>query len=357
MSRVVLIGYQGMGNLGDEAILSGIEELLRGTGLEVIAVASGGRAPIAAFASADRVPTPRFLPGRAMRRAIRRANFMVIAGGGLLNDHWPTLIPRLLTWSIVARLLGARVGWVAAGMGPIRHRHSRWLARATLRLASFVSVRDQASAALVRAIRGGEAPPVMADPAFFLPLPAPNADARGVALIVRGLVPVGSGNAAPVAAAVADMALAEQRAGTPVTLISLHPGEDDAMTGEVNAAVASRAGAPLRIRNLAADPGAALAELAGFETVISMRLHGVLLAALAGRPWVAIAYDPKVEALAAMLGLPQSVVPVEGITAVRLEAALAEARRPESVEMTAAAVKRARARLPELQAWLREVLA
>jgi polysaccharide pyruvyl transferase CsaB len=356
MSRVVLVGYQGMGNLGDEAIMSGIEELLTGSGVEVIAVATGGRGPIAAFPNAERVPTPRFLPGRAMRRVLRRADLMVFAGGGLLNDHWPTLIPRLLTWSLVARLLGARVGWLAAGVGPIRHRRSRWLARAVLGLASFVSVRDDASAALVRSMRGGEEPRVLPDPALFLPTPAPRSDARGLALIVRGLAP-GGGDQRAVATVLAEWAAAERASGAEVTLVSLQAGEDERMIGQVNATIGSQGGAPLASRALSADPTTALADLAGFEAVISMRLHGVLLAALAGRPWVAIAYDPKVAAAAAGLGRPSLALAADGLTAAQLRAALAEARRPDAVAATAAALARTRGQRTAIQAWLNGVLA
>lgn len=351
MTRIVMIGYQGMGSVGDEAILSGIEELLRGTTAEVVAVASGRRAAIPAFPRAERVPTPRFLPGRAFRRALRRADLVVMAGGGLLNDYWPTLIPRLLTWSLLSRLLGTRVGWLAAGVGPLQHRRSQLLARAVLGLASFISVRDEASAALVTAIRGKPTPRVLPDPALFLPPPIAAGAARGLALIVRGLAP-GDTDQQPLVAALAELALAEIGDGVPVTVVTMHRGEDEETVALVQAAIRERHGTEVARQELPVDPAEALAALAGFEAVVSVRLHGVLLAALAARPWVGIGYDPKVEAAAGLLGVPRLALPVRGLTSARLRTALADARQPQTRATVAAALARVRARRAETVAWL-----
>lgn len=46
------------------------------------------------------------------------------------------------------------------------------------------------------------------------------------------------------------------------------------------------------------------ARVAGADLVIAMRYHAVAAAAQAGRPTIALAYEPKVRSLAADLGLP-----------------------------------------------------
>ena len=355
MTRIVMVGYQGMGNVGDEAILAGIEELLRETGIEVIAVTGGGRAPVAAFPGAQRVPIPRFLPGRDLWRAIRRADLLVMAGGGLLNDYWPTLIPRLLAWSLVARMLGTRVGWLAAGVGPVRHRRSRCLVRLVLGMASFISVRDEASAALVTSIRGGARPRVVPDPALFLSAPPAAATTRGLALIVRSMAPGTPGGAALVSALV-DVAAEEILRGAPVTLLTMQSPEDAPMVEAIQATIRARTGAELGGSELPVDPERALIALAGFEAIVSVRLHGVLLAALAARPWVAIAYDPKVEAAGLLLDAPQLVLPVPGLTGTQLKAALADARRPQRLDAVAAALVRLRGQRGEVLDWVNEVI-
>jgi polysaccharide pyruvyl transferase WcaK-like protein len=56
------------------------------------------------------------------------------------------------------------------------------------------------------------------------------------------------------------------------------------------------------------DPAAALEQFAGASLVLAMRLHGLILAALAGAPCAALSYDPKVAAAAAAIGCPLQVL-------------------------------------------------
>ena len=49
--------------------------------------------------------------------------------------------------------------------------------------------------------------------------------------------------------------------------------------------------------------------LTDLDMVFSMRLHGCVLAALHGKPWMGIVYDPKVEGFARRLGWVYSVAP------------------------------------------------
>jgi polysaccharide pyruvyl transferase WcaK-like protein len=53
-----------------------------------------------------------------------------------------------------------------------------------------------------------------------------------------------------------------------------------------------------------ADPQAALDLFATAGLVLAMRLHGLILAGLAGSPCAALSYDPKVSAAAAAIACP-----------------------------------------------------
>ncbi|MGH2381599.1 MAG: polysaccharide pyruvyl transferase family protein, partial [Candidatus Limnocylindria bacterium] len=65
-------------------------------------------------------------------------------------------------------------------------------------------------------------------------------------------------------------------------------------------------------------PAAALARLGRLSGLITVRLHGLLLGALAGVPSVPVAYDDKVHVAADRLGLGDLVVPLVDVSSVDL---------------------------------------
>ena len=117
--RAAIVGFAGFGNLGDEAIAAGIDALLGTSSLEVTTVFGGPRlAESPAFPRAVRLASWRLLPTLPALRRLRGIDVLLVGGGGLLNDHWPAVVPRYVSWMIAGRLAGARVAWVGVGVGP-----------------------------------------------------------------------------------------------------------------------------------------------------------------------------------------------------------------------------------------------
>jgi polysaccharide pyruvyl transferase CsaB len=331
--RALALGYQGFGNVGDEAILAGLEALLADGRVEVATVI-GGPEPIPAYASARRVVTRRMRPNLAALRALRRSRLVIISGGGLLHDHWWTVVPTYLAWVVMARLAGARVVWAGVGLGPLRRRSLRRLAGWALRLSTAVTVRDPESADLARALAARIPITVVPDPAFLLPVPA-SAERRGIGVIVRGPTPGDQGQADALATALAEAATRLDRLPGGLSLITFGGPNDRAFAEQVAARASLARGAPA-IEELSPDPQAALRRIAALEAVVSVRLHGCILAALAGTPVVPIAYDPKVSSLAARLDRPDDCLPLEGLTGTAIVSALERAESPLAREMVAA---------------------
>jgi polysaccharide pyruvyl transferase WcaK-like protein len=87
--------------------------------------------------------------------AIREIDVLVISGGGQLLDSWdgPWAFPYTLwKWVVLAKLSGTKCYFINVGAGPIRHRLSQFFIRDALRLADYVSLRDEESRALVGSI-------------------------------------------------------------------------------------------------------------------------------------------------------------------------------------------------------------
>lgn len=337
--RVAAVGFQGFGNLGDEAILAGIEAVLEGSGIEITTVYGGPQRGSSESRAARRSP-PRLFPGVGTVRELRRLDGLLLSGGGLFNDHWPGVIPRYLAWVLAARLAGVPVVWVGVGVGPIRRRGWRLLARLAARLSRLVLVRDEESAVLLGSPSARVR--VIPDPAAFLPAPAPPERTQDrVAIVVRPSIR-GSHDARIVDAVggLVDILTAQ---GRKVELLSFAPAVD----ARIIRALAE--GRTLPRPELGDDPRAALARLAEYGAVVSLRLHGLLLASIAGVPCLPVAYDAKVTHLAERLDLGDVVLPVEQITAADLALGLKHVLEPSRRVRVASALDALRARRDEVR--------
>lgn len=274
--RVLLSGYYGFGNLGDEALLQGLAHGLRARGFAVDAL-SGDPAATRALHGVD--ARHRY---RSLLSAVLRADAIVSGGGGLLQDRTSR---RSLDYYLgvleLARWTGRRRLVYAQSIGPLSAGGARRVARALRGVP--VAVRDGASQELLAAL--GVAAERVGDPALLLDPPAPAAggapQGRPVLLIPR--------------AGQDDLNLALEgagarlrAAGVGVAVLPLHPREDDAPASRLHAALpgaqAWRAG----------TPDEALARIAASRYVLSARLHGAILAAVAGIGFAGLVYDPKV---------------------------------------------------------------
>jgi polysaccharide pyruvyl transferase CsaB len=345
--RVVAIGYQGFGNVGDEAILTGIQAILAGSGVTVGWVACGPEpSSVAAFPDARRLSVPRLLPSAAAIRALARSSGLLLGGGGLIHDHWPTVIPRYLLWIVLARALGKRVVWLGVGVGPIRRRTQRSLARIALRLSAAALVRDDESAALL----GGVGPKVtvIPDPALFNPSGPPvDRHPTRIGLVVRGPIPTSSDDPAALARRIVAVVEGLRARGREADLLTMGGPADDAFARTLSTEAARR-NVALEIGGLGPTPAAALEAIGRYAALVSIRLHGLVLSAVAGVPCVPVAYDAKVRSAADALGLAEAVIDLDELAPETVLERLEGAMTPEDLERVAARVAAMRARKSEI---------
>ena len=347
--RAAIVGFVGFGNLGDELILAGIERLLAPMPIEVTTLFGGPElADTFSFRNARRRNPWRRLPTPSAIRELRRVDLLVIGGGGLFNDHWPLLIPRYLTWIVAARLVGVDVAWIGVGVGPIRRRAWRWLARLAAGLSQTVLVRDRESADLL----GGPSSRVrvIPDPALFLEPSSGSRPDPVLGLIVREPVP---GNEPEVLVeALAELAAAGRREGLEPRLLMMAPASDRAFAERVADRLARDGDRP-PIEQLGPAPPQVWQQLGRLQASGSVRLHGLLLSAMAGLPCVPIAYDDKVAAAAERLGLGDVVVDPGRADGDTVAECLAAVRQPARVRLVADHVEALRAQADEVRAMLR----
>ncbi len=296
--RVVIAGYYGYRNWGDEGSLATLlQTLARGLGVPAQAslVILSGNPAFTEAAYGVRAITRMDL--RVVRRAIRDSDALIFGGGSLLQDA--TSLRSLLYYLILIRWglkAHGRVLLIGQGVGPLNRPLSRWLTRATLRRVPFLSVRDADSARLLSKIGVSHAT-IDADLTWALAPQPPHIELdREVRWI--GLAPR-AWRDAPVQETFTALCRQIRADGYRVLLIPMQENQDrplcEAIAAESDAVVLP---AP-------AHPAQLLGVMSALDGMVAMRLHGAIFAAAQGVPTLCISYDPKVDALATQLSAPQ----------------------------------------------------
>jgi polysaccharide pyruvyl transferase CsaB len=331
--RLAVSGYYGFGNTGDEAILAGLLRSLRDIEPELkVTVLSGDPARTERVHGVDAIP--RMAPA-AIVRSLRNADGLLSGGGGLLQDRTSARpVAYYAGLMLTARLMGRPYVVHAQGLGPIRRAVNRRIAATALRGAAEVSLRDDASIALARAIGVRRPIELVPDPALALePRVEPGPDAPV-------LVAVRSWPASlPYLEPLRD-ALGLLRDVGPIVALPMQGAADLEAS---RAVVGGVPGARVLDPDLALDD--VVDAIGSARLVIAMRLHALILAAAAGIPAVGISYDPKVDAFAERAGQPVVARIDEPVDA----ASLADAARRALDAGTSATVARVAAMRGELR--------
>jgi polysaccharide pyruvyl transferase CsaB len=240
---------------------------------------------------------------------------MLISGGGSLLQDVTSARSALYYLGVLAAaaLKGVPVAVIGQGVGPLRRPWIRWLAARCLRTARVISVRDEASAALLISL-GIPGVHVGADLAFLVEKDDPAHPATGST---------------------------DPDAGGPRPLIGLAvrpwpglrlEGILEAVRSFIHAHDAGAAALVFdraRDRDLAESVAAALngvviepesprdllGQVGRLDLLVGMRLHALIFAAARAVPAVALSYDPKVDAFMRGAGLA-GILPIGAASAV-----------------------------------------
>ena len=295
MSKPVLLcGYYGEHNLGDDALLEALLALLPA---DVSPLVTAHDQQL--VQQRHRVATVQRRSLREVLQALRGCRALVLGGGSLLQDS--TSFRSLLYYAALisaARLQRKPVLLWAQGLGPLRRRRSRALVRALLPMASGISWRDAESARLGRSL--GVAASHGSDAVWSLP--RSQWLGRGGPIVVCWRpTPLLVGEAwRPLLDGLEQLAEQHDRE---VLWLPFHQHQDRSLLEDLQAQGLVGEALARRSRTVLAErPSEATAVFRSASLVLAMRLHALILAALSGSPVSALSYDPKVQACAAELG-------------------------------------------------------
>ena len=292
---MLISGYYGLGNLGDEALLDVIVKRLRASypagSIDVLSADPAGTA-----ARLQVEATPRMDLG-AVRRAIDRADVVLSGGGGLLQNV--TSLRSLLYYAGIVRTATRarkRTMIFAQSIGPL-DLFGRAVVRACCGGVAAATVRDERSRQLLASLLPQVRVERTADPVFLLEpdtapldLAAEGLDGPGPLVVVS--VRRWQHNEATVSALAAAVDRLTNEHGAQVAFLPLGgPSDADVSTGVIRRAKS----APLLLPAMTLGQAAQIIGRASL--VIGMRLHALIIAARLGVPFTAVPYDPKVTAL------------------------------------------------------------
>lgn len=309
MKTVVISGYYGYENIGDEALLAAIVSALKAeiTDLHIIVLS----------ATPDQTARRYGVEGvsrisiGAVFSALRRADLLISGGGSLLQDvTGPLTIPYYLGIVAMAKMLGKPVMFYAQGIGPVNGTFGKQLIKLLADKVEVITLRDAASVNILRQI--GISRPVIeltADPVFGLDLQKVGEDPeisdekvapRPVGKPVMGLFIREWQGLEPCLDSLAGLADYMIGQGWEVVFIPMQFPADLAPVREVARRMKL---SPVIIEEGLGFPG--LTKLIGsMDLVIGMRLHALIIAAVCEVPMLGLSYDPKVSEFMDMIEQP-----------------------------------------------------
>ncbi|GMQ94663.1 MAG: polysaccharide pyruvyl transferase CsaB [Acidimicrobiia bacterium] len=338
--NILAVGYFGEGNAGDDMLLARLNELVAINLPEATLTASWGSKSPWPCPVEDR--TSRSLDDVVGR--IDRVNAVILGPGGLLhnaslanNRHRDRGLAYLDAVVSAALATHTPVAAVAVGLGPIQGSTARSMTKRILDSCVSVSTRDERSTRLARSMRSGETVQVQDLVLGWQPDTDVSSSSRSRTLGVS-LRPWGDrSSTAKRTTAIADAIrrLTCEGAVDGVVGIPLSVHRDEALDDRGALAMLKRELAPSTMEILQPTSLEDIQRaIRGVDLMLGMRLHAIIVAANAGVRTVGIAYDQKVDSVAASIDIRTIATDADAsrIYSACLQALAADPASPTSFE-------------------------
>ncbi|MDD2218011.1 MAG: polysaccharide pyruvyl transferase CsaB [Eubacteriales bacterium] len=314
MYKILISGYYGFNNIGDESILTAVvgsmREKLDDVEITVLSHDPESTAEKYDINSCDRKSIP------AILSAIRRCDLLVSGGGSLLQD---TTSKRSILYYLfimaVAKLMGKPFFIYSQGIGPINSKFNRRLTAIVLKKARGIVVRDASSKQLLTEIGLDEGRIVVtADPVLGV---KPVHLEKGKEILLQ------EGFKKQQGSIIAGFAIKERRIDSnfmdeleksmerliteqnaQIVLIPFHYSEDMAPAAELERRLSDRGLADrictVRHKHLTEEM---MSIIGNMDILVGVRLHSLIHAAIMGIPMIGISYDPKINSFLHSIGM------------------------------------------------------
>ncbi|WP_010167321.1 polysaccharide pyruvyl transferase CsaB [Candidatus Epulonipiscium viviparus] len=292
--RIVISGYYGFDNTGDEAILFAIINMLRANikNIEIVVLSNNPQATTIAY----NVQAVNRFSLHSIISAIKNCDLLISGGGSLLQDITsPKTIPYYLLIVQIALLFKRKVVFYSQGIGPVNHQTNRYLIKKVANKVNQIFVRDQKSRQLLINMGVHTAIDISPDPVFALKLDTSLNKKikkelqykKTVGIYIRPWK-----NQAQIVDAIIQTVNYLIKQEYHVYFICMQPSQDT----QIAKYVAKHVGhTHIKVIEHPLTINETLSYTANFDFIIGMRLHSLIMAIVVQTPVIALSYDPKVE--------------------------------------------------------------
>jgi len=307
MAEILVSGYYGFYNAGDEAILAGIIRSVRELAPETTFTAISGKAAwTRSLHGVEAVSRGDF---RHIWQAVGRADLVMLGGGTLLQDVTSS---KSLTYYLGIVSMGKTrfkpVMLYAQGAGPVRRPLGKTLIPAVINWVDAITLRDAESAETLHHL-GVRRPPTTVTADAALALGPSDPDFGRAQLQQAGLDPSrpvigvsvrpwkqpGASLEPPLAAALDRLAV---ETGAQIAFIPMQR-HNDVQAAQVVASLMEHR--PVLVQGDFTFPQV-MAMVAACDLMVGMRYHALVFAAMNGVPLVGLSYDPKNDSFLRQIG-------------------------------------------------------
>jgi polysaccharide pyruvyl transferase CsaB len=310
MVNILIAGYHGFGNCGDEAILKTMVTNFRKMADDIDITALSNN-PDFTEKEYD-IQSVRRFSIKEVLSAVRKCDILVLGGGTILQNGTSTRsLMYYLSIIKAAGLYKKRIMLYANGIGPVNGRFNRYLMRNVLKKADCITLREKLSYTDLKNIGvENENTVVTADPAFRLQSVDDDTaeklinkagitgEGRRTAVSVRAWSKARYGDEYYVRIAEACDMMAE--CGSEIIFIPMQYPSDIAVSEKIASMMKNKA----CVLNERYTPEELLGIVGRCDVMLSMRLHALIFAAVKNIPMAGIIYDPKIEYYLKELDMP-----------------------------------------------------
>ncbi|MDU6115830.1 MAG: polysaccharide pyruvyl transferase CsaB [Paeniclostridium sordellii] len=308
--KVVISGYYGFDNIGDEAILKSIIMALKeeDESIEITVLSSNPQNTQENYG----VKSINRWNLKKIYRELKKSDGLISGGGSLLQDV--TSSRSILYYTFImglANKLSKPVVIYAQGVGPINKNANKKLVKYFLNKVQYISLRDEDSLELIKSIGVNKNIDLVPDPVMGLDFKSINKDSNEDYIIVsvRDWKEKNS-----YLKSIAKFCNDISKKGINIKLLPMHGNRDNLIAKEL----ASMIEHEVDILSYEMNLENKLIYIKEAKLMIAMRLHALIFAGNVGTPMIGISYDPKIDSYLKLVNQPCIGSVVEGIDSKKL---------------------------------------